>query len=634
MNDDGPRLRFRPYGAATVVVLALAAATAFYKLGAHSLWFDEITGARVAELDTVGEVIAAWDMDSHPPATALAEHWSRGYFGLAEWALRLPAALASVAAVGVIVAFGAALGDVRVGLLAGALAALSPVYVVFAQDARPYALAMLFTAAASVCFLYASRGRRLYIWFPLYAASVALAFYTHYFTVLVIGVHVGLAAAGWFPRFRPRAFGSAWWYLLFCGLFVAALGAAVAFNWNTFAKALYDRDRFPGGEMTLWPSLIWGAFATGGWNRATANVLFLVATAAGGLAAWRRFGAFAGAAVFGLAVIPLLLPVFIVRFTTQFWHPRFSYFGFPGGVVAAAFGFVAIARGLAPEVGRRLGVTALAAAFAAGALKAAVDDRLALKVYYGGEHQDFRAAVALANRNRDWHTKIMVYPYRNWDSYEFYTRTQGGPAAEGRPRFGVYEAFEKERRIFFVSTDAELDDELLAKYPLTVQFRLARVDVLFYDRSYRSPADVFRRLPVDFAGLDPALRDDALARTAVRWKRESLAVEYGEAAVAAVGEENTDIFYLADAYLARGDTARARRLLTEYVRRRPEEHWPFTRLADVYLKRGDRNTAIACFRRAAWLEPGHRAWQNRLRELMNGRKFWRVALGYSDPRWL
>jgi tetratricopeptide (TPR) repeat protein len=614
--------------------LALGAATAFFHLGAHSLWFDEITGARVATLRTVADVTAARDMDSHPPATALTEHFSVKVFGLTEWALRLPAALASVLALAAIVGIAAGLGDKRVGWLAAALAALSPTFVTFAQDARPYALGMLFSAGATMCFLFGFRGGRKYVWFPLYAAFAALAFYSHYFTTIVIATHVGVAFLAWLPAFRPANARSARAYLLIFGCFLLALGAAFAVNFSVFEKALFDRARFPGGEMSLSPTLVWGAFASGGWNRAAANALFLAAAAAGGGFLWRRYGAFVGVVALAVSLVPLLAPPFAIRLTTQFWHPRFSYFGFPGFIVLSAFGFVAIARAAAADIGKKLGATALALVLALGAAKALCDNGTALQVLYNNEHQDFRTAVAICNANRFRGTRILVYPYRNWNCYEFYTRTQGGPVADASPRPAIVKAFESAPRVFLVSTETEFNTELLEKFPTTVSFRVARLDILYHDNYYTTVDDALKNVPHDVMGMPPGVTYDALAKLAMRSGKTERAAGYFTLSLAQAGELNADVIPAAMAYRAMGQTEKTRRLLTGYIRRHPDEPWPFTLLGELYIKNKDKTTAVACFRRAVWLEPSKRGWSDRLKDLRGQLKFWPAALGFIDPRWL
>lgn len=628
------KLAFNLPGVMIAATLALGAATAFFRLGAHSLWFDEITGARVATRPTVADIIAARDMDSHPPATAIAEHFSVKAFGLTEWALRLPAALASVLALAVIVGISAGLGDKRLGWLAAVLAALSPTFVTFAQDGRPYALGMLFTAGATMCFLFGFRGGRKYIWFPLYAVFAALAFYTHYFTTMVVATHVGLALLAWIPALRPANARPARSYLFIFACFILALAAAFAVNFDVFRKALYDRARFPGGEMSLAPTLVWGAMASGGWNRAAANALFLAAAAAGGWALWRRFGAFIGITALALGLVPLMAPPFAIRLTTQFWHPRFSFFGFPGFIILAAFGFAAIAQATAASLRRNVGAMALAAVLALGAARAFWDDWTALRVLYCTEHQDFRTAVAVCNANRFRGTRPLVFPYRNWNCYEFYTRTQGGPVADARPRPAIIKAFEMEPQVFLLCTEPEFSAELLEKFPTTVCFRLARMDLLYHDNHYRSVDEALARTPHDVMGMPPGVTNDALAKLALRSGKADRAARLFARSLNEAGEFNADVIPAAMCFKQVGQSEKARRLLSAYVRRYPDEPWPFTLLGELYAKQHDKTTAVACFRRAVWLEPSKRGWSERLADLRGQLKFWPAAIGFIDPRWL
>ncbi|NIT36998.1 MAG: tetratricopeptide repeat protein [candidate division Zixibacteria bacterium] len=615
-------------------VVAAGVATAFYRLGAHSLWFDEITGARVADQRTAAEVVSARKMDSHPPAMALAEHWSRKEFGLSEWSLRLPAALASALALIFVVALAAAWGDLRVGLLAGALAAFSPTFVFFAHNARPYAMAMFFAGAASACFLFAFQNRRKYLWFPLYAVLAGLALYTHYFTTVVLTAHFFVGLLGWLPGLRPRRASSSRSYAIIFVLLVAAIAAAAAAAWPIFGKALNDRERFPGGEMAVTPNLVFGAFASVGWNRAAANVLFLAAWVAGIASIWRRVGKFGGATAFFLTALPIFLPVAIIRFTTQYWNPRFCYFAFPAFMAVAAFGFVAMGKVLAGAARRSFPAAALTVVLSAGIVKAVADDVVALRVGFTTPVQDFRGAVAFVNRNRNWQAKVMVWPFRNWDCYHFYTKTQGGPDALARPRRRIIESLETWPRVFVVSTDAEFNNELTERFASTVRFRFESLDILYYNALYETPGKLFERLPRDVVGVAPAILMNALGRHAVRAELNDAAKYYFEAAVSREGLEKAETFVLADLYAARGEYERALRLAGGYVRRHPDEGWPYTKLADIYSQKGDKNSAIAYYRRAVWLEPSKDNWRKRLKDLAINRPFFRGLLGYSDPRWI
>ncbi len=619
---------------ALVLVIAAGAATSFYRLGVHGLWFDEITGARVADLRTAADILAARKMDSHPPAMALAEHFSRRAFGLTEWSLRMPAALASTAALAFIFAVPAAWGDARAGCLAAGLAAFSPSFVYFAQDARPYALAMFFVAGAAACFLFAFRGGRKYVWFPLYGLCAALALYSHYFAVFVLAACAVVAALAWLPALRPRGATSNRGYALLFALFLAATLAAVAAAWPAFGKALYDRERFPGGEMAITPSLVWGALGVAGWDRAAANALFAGAWIVGVSRIWRRRGAFDGTAALALLALPALLPVIVIRYTTQYWNPRFSYFAFPAAMAVAAFGFAATAKWVAGAARRHVAAAALAVVLVAGAAWAIVDDGLALRVRYYTATQDFRGAVALINRNRNWQTKVLVWPYRNYDCYNFYTKTQGGGNAMAKPRSAVYDTLERWPRVFIVNTDGEFTGELMERFPGMVRFRLMSMDVLYHDSSYKTDAALFRRLPGDLVGVPPAVMANALGEHALRAGRKKKALKYFEEAVAEAGREGADTFVLANLYAERGEYGRALGLAGDYVRRFPHESWPYTQLAEIYFRRGDRNSAIACYRRALWLNPEKDSWRKRCSELVLNRPFFRGFFGYSDPAWM
>jgi len=633
MLPAGRKLLWNGAGVVVACVMALGVATSFARLGARSLWFDEITGGRVAELQTLAGILAARDMDSHPPAMAFAEHWSRYAFGLTEWSLRLPAAIASVAALAVVAALAWAWGERRVAWLAGVMAALSPTFVTYAHDARPYALAALFSGAATLCFVLGFRNRRKYLWFPLYAVFAALSFYTHYFTTLVVGSHLLVATLAWLRPLRPAAARTGKAYAVLFLVFIVAAAAAFAAAYPVFSKALYDRGRFPGGEMSVTPALVFGAWASVGWDRAAANALFLFAGAAGIAYLWRRHGGFVGLSAAAVTLVPIFLPVAVVRLTTQFWHPRFAYFAFSSFIVVAACGVAAMAAAVAPAARRRAGAAALAAVLAFGAARAVYDDAVTLRVFYTTEHQDFRGAITLVNRNRDWRSALLVWPFRNWDCYHYYTKTLGGPAANARPRAMMLQYFEDSPRTFCVSTDAEFNDEVVQRYPTTLRMRLMRADVLYHDRDYRTTADLYRNVSADVIAAPPGVVNNALGRLALQEGKPGLALGYFEAAAREKPVENADLFFLTDLYVEKGQYRRALKLIGDYVRRRPDEAWPYTKLAVVYMKMGDRNSAIAYYRRALWLDPAKSGWQDSMDELIAQRKVGRALIGYSDPRW-
>ncbi len=227
-----------------------------------------------------------------------------------------------------------------------------------------------------------------------------------------------------------------------------------------------------------------------------------------------------------------------------------------------------------------------------------------------------------------------MWPFRNWDCYHFYTKTQGGPDAAAKPRVAVYKIFETRPRVFLISTDGEFSETVMQRYPTAVRFRLQGIDVIYSDLSYGTTATMYARLPGDVIGAPPSVMLDALGRRALRDGFEDTALGFFEEAIAAEGPENAETFVLANLLAERGEYERALALVGGYVERYPYEAWPYTRLAEIYIKEGDKNSGIACYRRAVWLDPAKGNWRERLRDLVADRPIFPGLFGYSDPRWM
>jgi uncharacterized membrane protein len=93
----------------------------------------------------------------------------------------------------------------RTAWIAVALMAVSPFHVLYAQEARPYSLWTATTLLASAALLWALRRRTWWSW-SLYAATVALGFYSHTLFGLVAIAHgayvagVSLTKSDWTAR--------------------------------------------------------------------------------------------------------------------------------------------------------------------------------------------------------------------------------------------------------------------------------------------------------------------------------------------------------------------------------------------------------------------------------------------------
>jgi hypothetical protein len=184
------------------LVVLFGAALAIRVCGLErSLWYDELVTLFVFSGslgDALGSQLAA---NNHPPASALA--WlARGTLGDSELALRLPFAV--LGALGVSgLAWGAARalpGGAALGLVVGALAALSPGHVLYSQQVRGYAGLLLASALVPALLLLTLRGRdRRAPW--LLGAALALGTWCHatllapamgWLVVVAVGPRLGL----------------------------------------------------------------------------------------------------------------------------------------------------------------------------------------------------------------------------------------------------------------------------------------------------------------------------------------------------------------------------------------------------------------------------------------------------------
>jgi 4-amino-4-deoxy-L-arabinose transferase-like glycosyltransferase len=139
-----------PAGAGLGLVLVLAAALRFLRLGGQSLWVDEILSiARARSILTDGLDVQL--LNGHGPVFF---YLLAPFLALdpSEFFLRLPSALAGVGLVLVVYLLGKELDDRRAGLVAATLTAVSPFALWYSQEARYVNLFMLL-AATSLLFM-------------------------------------------------------------------------------------------------------------------------------------------------------------------------------------------------------------------------------------------------------------------------------------------------------------------------------------------------------------------------------------------------------------------------------------------------------------------------------------------------
>lgn len=196
-RDPGWRLRLPPRalianGCAVLASGVLAAVLSLHRLGSPSLWFDEILSVERASqsLPVLWRIVNASE-----PNMALY------YFLLHAWlavtarlgllptevVVRLPSALLAPAASIVLFLLARRFLGLAGGVCAAFLYVCNDFQLVYTQEARAYALQMVFLLVGWYALLVAltcERRRRLS--FACYICAMTLAVYTHYFSLLVL----------------------------------------------------------------------------------------------------------------------------------------------------------------------------------------------------------------------------------------------------------------------------------------------------------------------------------------------------------------------------------------------------------------------------------------------------------------
>jgi len=202
--------------AVLIGLLLLAFGLRVWRLDAQSLWYDEAVSAEVAAQGLVE--LTRWTADDIQPPLYyyLLAGWTR-VAGRSEWALRLPSAIFGTATVALLWAlaqrlFGrkdpahvAAIGVVL-------LAAVSPLYVYYGQEARMYTQLTFFGALAGYALLRAvpAWGSAVTWWATFVLAGLA-ALYTHYFALFLLVTFGGCALVLFVTAApRPRRLARRW----------------------------------------------------------------------------------------------------------------------------------------------------------------------------------------------------------------------------------------------------------------------------------------------------------------------------------------------------------------------------------------------------------------------------------------
>ena len=197
-----------------VLIVGLAAWWRFAGISVEPFWLDEVFTVSLSS-GTLEDIVIANARDTHPPLYSLGVAVVRQVLGDSEVVIRGCSTALSLLGIVIVMFFGRDLGGLRVSIMAGLLAALNPLDIYYAQEARMYSQAATL-ATASSWFLWRWLRSKLYrkklvsdwrLWAVLYCGAAVLLCFTHLVGAMVL-LAQGLLAVGYFVwqrRFRQAA---------------------------------------------------------------------------------------------------------------------------------------------------------------------------------------------------------------------------------------------------------------------------------------------------------------------------------------------------------------------------------------------------------------------------------------------
>ena len=391
---DAPRphpadARLAPLAPA-LLTLALGAVA----LGTKSLWYDETY--------TAWTIRGSWDrlwslvQDHEAPHGlyyAMLKSWT-SLAGTSETALRLPSVVAAALAAAAAVVLGRRLLGPGAGLLAGFLVGASPFVVIWSQQARSYALALLAVTASGLALAAALERPGRARW-AVYAVVAAVSLLVHPFAALVLPAHA-LAALVRRPPW-PAALAA----------FVAVAAAAAAVLAETGSR---------NEELTAWiPEPDAGEVASALLLVCGFTPIPLVTGAFGLLALWRRGDRWQAALLGVWAVGPFAATLAVSVVSRPVFASRY--------LIVAVPAFALLTAAWAAGARRQLAVAALTAIFTVSAV-------VIVLWYRAPSLENWRGATAEAVELRRAGEEVVVAPPPALTGFEYY-------AGEGTARLDV-----------------------------------------------------------------------------------------------------------------------------------------------------------------------------------------------------
>jgi len=403
-----------------------------YRVDAQSFWYDEGYAVYIAGLGPA-ETIFWSSRDLVPPLHSLLLALWLPIAGWTEFAARFLSAWAGMLVVAGVIALGSALHSRQAGLIAGLLAALSPFYVWYSQEARIYMCQEAFGLLATLCLIRTlSRPVGWHLWAGM-ALLNTLALYTQTTTGFLLVFHgLVVLAAGLSRPGGRRA-------VLVPG------GLALISTVLLWAPWLVYAWHFWGANAGYWPgrldwrAVLWGAFqgfvtgqvmgesagqiALSVWSAASlAGLIVLLTTPAPGS---RKAAAF--------LVAHFLVPVATMALLFQNipkFSPRYLILASPPLFLVPALAIAALSHRALWR--RTVGTVALAAL-----VMTIVPGLVNLYFNPAFARSDFRAAAQLVREHKLPDETVLIVPGHIFPAWQYYFGAAGWFAIPDDPILDV-----------------------------------------------------------------------------------------------------------------------------------------------------------------------------------------------------
>ena len=307
------------WGAVLVAVL-VALGFGGFDLSNRQIWQDETATWWAATLSWSDFVRLMQHIDIVLAPFYVLMHFWADLFGTSAAALRMPSVIATAATAGLLVLLGRRLFGTPQGLVAAIIYAAIPATTRYAQEARPYALAVLTAVAATLLLLRALERPSGPRWIA-YGAMIPLMGMAHLVTLTVLGAHAAMVIG---HGRRERRSTAQWWLGVFYGLLL--VGPIIAMGHSQSAQV-------------SWITTSWSALPD------FPDQLFLSHTAALAVVAAAVLGLLLQRKWKGALLTWALLPpvvLFATRNSLDLFLPRYMLFTLPAWALLASAGLCSL----------------------------------------------------------------------------------------------------------------------------------------------------------------------------------------------------------------------------------------------------------------------------------------------------